>query len=158
MYRKSVTVALLTCFAAAAILAARRMGRKTPTDGNGYRFAGLIGLLKMESSREQILGIIEMLKKVMSRPKLFVWTTNNIRQTEVYLSGFTGACLALGHSYSRDIQCQVLKKHGWEMRSDGAMSQMMDSGMNDEEIVRILILFEIEMWEARLSEIDAGTF
>ena len=105
----------------------------------------------MTSDDRGIAALIEVLEQVRRRPGLFTGFQEDVGPVVTWLSGFQTACTILGYKCGPDIERQVLRENGWERRADGVVGQMAERGMSPEEIVRALLMLEIEQLR-RLAE------
>jgi hypothetical protein len=106
----------------------------------------------MMDNRSQIGKIIACLEDVLKRPEMYLGPSADVTHVVAFLSGFDTACTTLGLSSGHmDTAYQsVVREKGWaESSTRGIWNIMSDRGITEHEIVRELIVIEIEAWKQR---------
>lgn len=107
----------------------------------------------------QVDTIIACLEDVLNRPGMYLGPFNDVPHVVAFLNGFDTACAALGFSPVRlDVTYQsVVRERGWfESSTRGIWDVMHDRGLDEHEIVRELVVVELEVWKRRTSPLSSS--
>lgn len=99
--------------------------------------------------REEVENIIRIYEAILARPSMYFGNSNDYSAVIHFTSGFYSALVATNQSSPTYPNRQAIyKMRGWEFTQFGAVNEMKERGLCNEEIVKELTLVELKVWEA----------
>ena len=100
------------------------------------------------SRKDAVEKLIAELHLMLLHPALFAGE-NTVLGTQMYFRGVGLALETMGVRGSLDalIHIQVIESRGWEFSANGAVNDMRERGLSEEQMVQELILIEIKTLE-----------
>ena len=98
------------------------------------------------SRKNVVEKLIAELHLMLLRPALFVGE-NTVLGTQMYFRGVGLTLETMGVRRSSDTHIQVIESRGWKFSTNGAVNDMRERGLSEEQMVQELILIEIKRLE-----------
>lgn len=97
----------------------------------------------------EVENIIKIYEAILARPSMYFGTSRDYSAVIHFTTGFYQSLTATNQFSPTYINRQeIYKLRGWKSTQFGAVDEMKEKGMSDEEIVKELTLVELKVWEA----------
>jgi hypothetical protein len=90
--------------------------------------------------------VLEILRSARHRKSMYL-DSIELGAAVNFLNGFKVACFACGLEVPLKIQKQVTIERGWKWNALGAIKEMQEAGLSEEQVVDELFAIEISGWE-----------
>ncbi len=99
--------------------------------------------------REEVKNIIKLYEAVLMRPSMYFGNSRDYSAVIHFTSGLYSALVATNQSSpTYPNRQEIYKMQGWEFTQFGAVNEMKEKGLSDEEIVKELTLVELKVWKS----------